>query len=151
MLQRAVGLGIHRGAGHPPSAATMPSASIAAMPTIGTNTSQPAMTAISTRKMSRKAMSTISTTEVEAKKSRTPSYSLTRLAKAPVLPWRSAIGRFITFSNSFCEYLASSRRPISSTSCDRARRRMKSNPSARNTPIASTHRVGTALFGMTRS
>ena len=96
-------------------------------------------------------MSTISTTEVEAKKSRTPSYSLTRLAKAPVLPWRSAIGRFITFSNSFCEYLASSLRPISSTSCDRARRSMKSKPSARKTPIASTQRVGTALFGMTRS
>ena len=96
-------------------------------------------------------MSTISTTEVEAKKSRTPSYSLTRLANAPVLPWRSAIGRFITFSNSFCEYLASRRRPISSINCDRAKRRMKSSASASITPIANTHNVEIALLGMTRS
>ena len=47
--------------------------------------------------------------------------------------------------------LASSLRPISSTSCDRAMRRTKSKTSARHTPSASTHRVGIALLGMTRS
>ena len=96
-------------------------------------------------------MSTTSTTVVDAKKSRTFSYSEMRLASAPVLPALSASGRFITFSNSFCENLASSLRPTSSTRRDRARRRVKSNTRAMTTPIASTHSVGTALLGMTRS
>ena len=38
------------------------------------------------------------------RRNRAPSHIReTRWAKAPVLPWRSAIGRFITFSNSFCD------------------------------------------------
>ena len=98
-----------------------------------------------------KLMSTSRTTVVEAKKSRTLSYSLTRLANAPVDPWRSAKGRFITFSNSFCEYLASSLRAISSIRCERAMRSTKSNPKASRTPTASTHKVASDLLGMTRS
>ena len=60
--------------------------SVITIATSGTITSQPASTAISTRKISMKAMSTTITTVVEAKKSRTLSYSLTRLANAPVEP-----------------------------------------------------------------
>ena len=96
-------------------------------------------------------MSTSRTTVVDAKKSRTSSYSDTRCAIAPVLPWRADIGRFMTFSKSFWLSLASSLRPISSTSLDLARRSMKSNASAIPTPSARTHKVGMALFGMTRS
>ena len=101
--------------------------SISAMPAIGTSTSQPASTVMRPRNMTRKTTSTVSTTVVDAKKSRTISYSETRRANAPVLPWRSAIGRFITFSNSFCDSLASSLRPTSSINLARATRSVKSN------------------------
>ena len=97
------------------------------MPAIGTSTSQPASAVISPRNRTRNITSTASTTVVEAKKSRTISNSDTRRANAPVLPCRSAIGRFITFSNSFCDNLASSLRPTSSISRARATRKVKSN------------------------
>ena len=57
--------------------------------------------------------------------------SLSRTASATA--WRRACGR--------------PRR----SAATRATRRMKSNASARSTPSASTHKVDTALFGMTRS
>ena len=89
-------------------------------------------------------------TVVEAKKSRTSSYSETRFASAPVLPWRAASGRFMIFSKSFWLSFASSVRPISSIRRARANRKVKSKPSAIATPSARTQSVGIALFGMTR-
>ena len=130
---------------------TQPMPNMIAIETNGITASQPPRTAINPTKTKRNRMSVTRTTVVEAKKSRTCSYSVTRRARAPVLPRWVASGRLRTLSSRRWESRASILRPTSSTSPDLANLKLYSTPIANSAPKASTHRLVAALFGMIRS